>query len=184
MSVNEEIYLLFGNLNNYPVLGQGKLGKVYRLDDQSCVKINEHTENNNKEVKLYKKYRKSPLFPRMLGSGQNYIIMEYIKGTSLLEFLNQGQTLNNSKMNSLLNMFTEAEKIGLLLNPNARHIIFDSKGTVRLVDLEDMVKFPSSKPFMLFNRLKKSGQKELFLNFVKQNNADLYKRWSSPAKKD
>lgn len=181
---NDKIYLLFGDLNQYPVIGQGKFGTVYRLNDQSCLKINYDTKNNKKEVKLHKKYSHSPLFPRMYGYGRNYIIMEYIKGTSLAVFLDQGLTLDDGKMRSLLTMFQEAEKTGLSLNPNARHVIFDRYDSVRLVDLEDLAKFASPKPFMLFNRLKKYGQKELFLSFVEQHDPALYKNWTSRSKKN
>ncbi len=171
-------------LEKFPVLGEGKLGKVYKINELTCVKVNRNEHVNQKELAGYKKYGSSAIFPRVYFGCQNVIVMEYIDGIQLAGYLEQGNRLKEWHMKALVGLFAEAYKIRLLLNPNARHVILTKSGKARVVDLEDQVKFASPKPFMLFHKLKKFQQKELFINYVKKNSPELYKKWyGRPSKK-
>jgi len=165
--------------NKLPILGKGKLGTVYKLNKRTCVKVNKDPEVNKKEVELYKIYRNCPLFPKYYGCGPNYIVMELINGESLGSYLDKGAVLSKNILSQLVTMFEEGIKAGLNLNPNARHIILTSKNYARLVDIEDIIKFSSAKPFMLMNRLKKYGQKQTFLEYVNNNSKFLIDQWNA-----
>ena len=133
------------NLDKLPVLGKGRFGTVYKIDKYRCIKVNVSAENNEREIQIYKQYSSSSLFPRIFQSGNSYIIMELIKGRSLSEHLKSGGTLNLYWLTGLLEMFKEGRRIGLRLNPNARHIILTRANSIKLLDLEDIVKFESLK---------------------------------------
>ncbi|PKM82529.1 MAG: hypothetical protein CVU89_03215 [Firmicutes bacterium HGW-Firmicutes-14] len=160
-----------------PVLGKGVYGKVYKLNEKTCVKVNKDPEVNKKEVELYKIYGNCPLFPKYYGCGQNYIVMELIKGESLRSYLDKGGILSENILKQLIKMFEEGIKAGLSLNPNARHIILTSEEYARLVDVEDIIKFSSAKPFMLMNRLNKYAQKQAFLEYLNNNSKWLMDQW-------
>ena len=165
------------SLRSDKIIGQGVYGVVYLYNSNTCVKVNKDRNNNLTEVNLYKQYAHCPLFPRIYEFGDNYIVMEYIQGRSLKEFLEQGNKLNTEYLDGLIKMFEEGYKIGLKLNPNAKHVIMTPNKRIRLVDLDDIVKFASSKPFMLFHRLAKYGQKSDFIQYVNTNNKQIYHKW-------
>ncbi len=159
------------------VLGKGVFGTVVQLNEHICIKVNKDAANNRRESQLYQKYRHSLLFPKIYGTGKNYIVMELIKGISLSDYLDKGKTLDQKWLQALLEMFAEGRDIGLELNPNTRHIILTRDNRVRLVDIEDIDKFASVKPYMLFHRLDKHGQKQVLLEYVKEHNRALYDCW-------
>lgn len=171
------------NLDKFPVLGKGRFGTVYRIGKHRCIKVNVSAENNEREIQLYKQYKGSSLFPRIYQSGKSYIIMKLIKGRSLSEHLESGGTLNPYWLNGLLEMFEAGRRIGLCLNPNARHIVLTGDNRIKLLDLEDIVKFESPKPFMLLHRLNKHGQKEALLEYVENHKRELYEEWIAQIEK-
>ena len=171
------------NLDKLPVLGKGRSGTVYKIDKYKCIKVNVSAENNEREIQLYKQYSGSSLFPRMYQSGKSYIIMELIKGRSLSEHLKSGGALNLFWLNGLLEMFEEGRRIGLCLNPNARHIVLTRDNRIKLLDLEDIVKLESPKPFMLFHRLNKHDQKEILFKYVENHKRELYEEWKARTEK-
>lgn len=177
MAKNKQHLVRLNNMAKLPILGKGKYGIVYKIDDRICVKINKDPEINMKEVELYKIYRDCPLFPKYYGCGENYIVMELIKGESLGSYLDKGAILTRNILRQLVMMFEEGAKAGLNLNPNARHIILTSRKYARLVDIEDIIKFSSAKPFMLMNRLNKYAQKQAFLDYVNHNSKWLMAQW-------
>lgn len=165
------------NLSRYPVLGQGKIGTVYKISEHSCLKVNKTPEINRKEARYYARYGDSHLFPELLARGRQYIVLELVKGVSLKDYLAQGNTLNEQVMTQLANMFLQGREIGLSLNPHARHIILGTGSYLKLVDLEDIVKFQAPKPFMLLHHLNYRGQKEVFTEFLKERYPVLYNEW-------
>jgi len=177
--MGKELKVDLNKLTSYPVLGKGVYGKVYKLNNRICVKVNKDLDVHIKEVELYKRYENCSLFPKYYDSGENYIIMELIKGNSLRVYLDEGKVLNENICKQLVKMFEEGYQAGLMLNPNARHIILTSVGRIRLVDIEDINKFSSARPFMLFNRLNKTGQKQAFLEYVKSCHKWLFDLWNS-----
>lgn len=164
--------------DNFPVVGRGVFGTVYKIKDRVCLKVNKSAKNNCREIELYDKYGESPLFPKIHGHGEKYIVMELIEGTSLRDYLDRGQVVDEKWLFGLLKMFEEGQKSGLDLNPNARHIILTERG-IRLIDLEDIEKLASPKPYMLFHRLKEYDQKKLLMRYVRKHNSALYKQWNS-----
>ncbi|MHB9094562.1 MAG: hypothetical protein ACYC21_07800 [Eubacteriales bacterium] len=174
--MNEKYHPIIDQLDKYPILGEGKLGVVYQVNDSTCVKVSKNININKKEIGLYEKYR-SMLFPEIYLTGENFIVMELIKGISLKEHLDMGNKLEHYIMTELVKMFEEGHKVGLSLNPNARHIIISEENRIRLVDLDDIVKFASPKPFMLFHRLREHGYRDAFLDFVKTHQYGLYVWW-------
>ncbi len=177
MVKNKRRIIHFNELGKLPLLGEGRYGKVYKLDKKTCVKVNEDPGVNKKEVELFRKHKNCSLFPKYYGCGQNYIVMEIIYGESLRNYLDRGAKLNEIVIEQLVNMFAVGIKAGLDLNPNIRHVILSFREYARLVDIEDIIKFSSAKPFMLMNGLNKYSQKEVFLEYINNNHNWLLAHW-------
>ena len=177
MDKNKRRFIHYNKLGKLPLLGEGVYGKVYKLNKKTCVKVNKDPKVNRKEVKLFKNYKNCALFPKYYGCGQNYIVMEIIHGESLRNYLDRGAKLYEDVMEQLVKMFAAGIKAGLDLNPNIRHVILSSKEYARLVDIEDIIKFSSAKPFMLMNGLHRYSQKEVFLEYITNNHKWLLAQW-------
>ncbi|PKM82843.1 MAG: hypothetical protein CVU89_01515 [Firmicutes bacterium HGW-Firmicutes-14] len=184
MVENQEYSVTLDKLDSYPVLGKGAYGKVYKLDEGTCVKVNKDIKINKNEVELYKKYKNCPLFPKFYGCGENYIVMELIKGESLESYLTKGKSLDKNILQLLVKMFEEGKKAGLRLNPYIRHIILTPENCIKLVDIKSTIrhsknKLASGKSILFLKGLNEYGQKQVFLEYVKNNHEWLINQWNN-----
>ncbi len=104
-------------------------------------------------------------------------LLELIKGESLKSYLDSRQALDEVWLTGLVKMFEQGQRLGLSLNPAVEHIIL-TPGGVRLVDLDDIIKFTVAYPRFLLRSLNRYGQKRRFLEFVKKSNQKLYEQWT------
>lgn len=77
------------NPTSFPLIGKGAQGAVFKISSDKCVKICAKPEYAVKENVL-KIAQNSPTIPRLYEVGQNYIIMEYIEGPTLFQYLESG----------------------------------------------------------------------------------------------
>ncbi|MFJ5965451.1 protein kinase family protein [Bacillus sp. NPDC093026] len=121
--------------------GKGRSAYVfsYKKDDQkmalkvffpSCQKIAQ------KEAAIYEKLSGSPYYPAIYESGDQYILMEYIKGYTFYECLTKGIPIKKHMIEQVDEALEEARQKGL--NPSdihLRNLILTKEGRVRVIDV-------------------------------------------------
>ena len=75
------------DLKGYKLIGKGADGSVFQLTPDRCIKIFEKEETKALELKALQVGQLSPVIPRLYEDGSNYIVMEYVNGISLPQYL-------------------------------------------------------------------------------------------------
>ncbi|MEH7884175.1 protein kinase family protein [Bacillus sp. JJ1609] len=88
------------------------------------------------EAAIYKELKGNPFFPAMHESGKNYLVMDYVQGTTLFNCLVKGIPIASEHIKEVDNALQLAREKGL--NPSdihLRNIIVTPEGDVRLIDV-------------------------------------------------
>ncbi|MCM3035436.1 protein kinase family protein [Bacillus pumilus] len=89
-----------------------------------------------KEAAIYEKLSGSSYYPEIYESGDQYILMEYIKGNTFYECLTKGIPIKQQMIEQVDDALEEARKKGL--NPSdihLRNLILTKEGQVRVIDV-------------------------------------------------
>lgn len=173
------------NPTTYPLIGKGFQGAVFKLSDDRCVKI------YSKKIYCFREKRvlqqvgeKSTIFPAVYETGENYIIMEYLKGPSLQEYLEKSVTISEALTREILNLIIEIKKLQFMrIDFSLRHTIFDKDGRLKIIDHVNSFRIPRSYPKRLFKELKKLGLLTSFLEHVNKLEPEYYKKWQKSLKR-
>lgn len=90
------------NTNQLQLLGKGTQGRVYKIDEEKCIKVFKRKNYCENEVFTLLISQNDSHFPKLYSYGDNYIIRELIKGIELDKYL-----LNNSLTSILSNKILE-----------------------------------------------------------------------------
>jgi hypothetical protein len=126
-----------------------------------------------KEKKAMLKGKGFPFMPKFFESGPNYIIMEYIDGPSLRDYLQEQGTIAESITRQIVILKREMKRLGFtnLDRCVIRHIFVDKNQVLKAVD------HASSYDRKLLDTLSELGLIELFLQQVKGMDKELYTEW-------
>ncbi|MDP9740988.1 UNVERIFIED_ORG: putative Ser/Thr protein kinase [Bacillus sp. B2I3] len=86
------------NPTSFPLIGKGAQGTVFKISSDKCVKICAKPEFAAKEGNVLKIAQESHAIPRLYEVGHNYIIMEYLEGPTLFQYLESGGILSEKLM--------------------------------------------------------------------------------------
>ncbi|TQR18679.1 kinase [Psychrobacillus vulpis] len=168
------------DLNEYKLIGKGADGSVFQLTPDRCVKIFEKEQTKALELKALQVGQSSRVIPRLYEDGPNYIIMEYVKGISLPQFLKKEKQLPESIVEKILAMLVELKKVGFdRIDTEVRHILFDEEMEIRVIDLKRAFGSVRENPTKFLEGIKKKGYLEEFMKHVNTLNPTLYKEWKS-----
>lgn len=172
--------LVVHNPTSYPMIGKGIQGAVFRLSEDRCVKIFLKSKNVEKEKEAMIKAQGLPFMPTFYESGHNYIIMEYIEGPSLRDYLMEKGMISGSITKQLVHMKKEMKGIGFTNFDRCviRHIFVDKNDVLKVVDHANSYdKKPI--PVRLLNTLTELGFIEHFLEQVKIMDFEFYSEWNN-----
>lgn len=88
------------------------------------------------EAEIYKELKGNPFFPTLYDSGCNYLVIDYVQGTTLFNCLVKGIPIASRHIKEVDDALQLAREKGL--NPSdihLRNIIVTPKGDVRLIDV-------------------------------------------------
>ncbi|HAQ07294.1 MAG TPA: serine/threonine protein kinase, partial [Bacillus bacterium] len=139
------------------------------------------------EAEIYKELTDTPFFPHLYDSGSNYLVIDYVQGTTLFNCLIEGIPIENSHIKEVDDALQLARERGL--NPSdihLRNIIVTPEGSVRLIDV---ARFRQTKNCSQWGDLKAAFYKfynhRLFPKKIPQKAMDLiaffYKKGLLPA---
>jgi len=167
------------NPTTYGLIGKGLQGAVFKLSDDRCIKIYSKKVYCRREKLVFQEVgQKSMIFPEVYESGENFIIMEYLNGPSLEEYLQKSETISEELTREILNLITELKRLQFMrIDFSLRHTIFDKHGKLKIIDHVNSFKIQRSYPKRLLKDLKQLGLLTSFLENVNNQAPEFYEQW-------
>lgn len=168
------------DLKRYKLIGKGADGSVFQIDPDRCVKVFQSIETKALELKALQAGQSSSYIPKLYEDGFNYIVMEYVNGISLPQYLKKEKQLPKQIVAKILAMLVELKVIGFeRCDTEVRHILFDEDMEVRIIDMKRAFDSVRTTPTKLLKGLKKKGHLDEFMNHVKELDHVIYEEWKS-----
>jgi predicted Ser/Thr protein kinase len=165
------------NPTSLPLIGKGKQGAVFKLSSDLCVKVYANQANVLKESEVLK-IAQAGFVPKLYEVGENYIIMEYIEGPSLQEYLKSKGNITEDITKKILYLIEEMKRIKFTrLDSRLKEIIVTKQGELKMVDLVSHFTKKYEIPQLLLANLKKLGLLSSFLEQVKKIDPQSYLEW-------
>jgi RIO-like serine/threonine protein kinase len=168
ISVNSDLKkkLLINNPTNFVLIGQGSQGAIFKLDNSKCIKVYESEAIAEKERNAYTKSIGSPIMPMLYEIGYKYLIIEYVKGPNLKEYLINKNELPMEITKELIKMFYEMKRLKFLRRDESlRHILINDKNKLKLVDHVYAYSLKNPLPIKLFRQL---NEIDMLNQFIEQ----------------
>ncbi|WP_342601636.1 hypothetical protein [Peribacillus sp. FSL E2-0159] len=166
------------NPTSFPMIGKGAQGAVFKISSDKCVKICAKPEYAVIEGNVLKIAQVSPAIPRLYEVGQNYIIMEYLEGPTLFQYLESGGVLSEKLIRQILFVLKEMKRLKFSrLDADLRHIIVTKEEELKVIDHYSSYTRIRNRPELIFKGLKKLGLLPLFLKELKEMDPESYMEW-------
>ncbi|MFP7297135.1 hypothetical protein [Neobacillus niacini] len=170
--------LLIDNPTNYPLIGMGAQGAVFKLSEDRCVKIYSNTLQAQMELEALQAGQHLSFFPRLYGHGENYIVMEYFNAPTLKEYLRNCTYIPESITRKLLYILNEMKKAQFtMVDAPLRHIFVLKNEELKVIDHVNAFKRIHPVPLKLLRDLNMMLLKESFLSLVRKMEPETYELW-------
>ncbi|MDQ1000717.1 putative Ser/Thr protein kinase [Neobacillus niacini] len=170
--------LLIDNPTNYPLIGMGALGAVFKLSEERCVKIYSNTLQAQMELEALKAGQHLSFFPRLYEYGENYIVMEYFNAPTLKEYIRNCTFIPESITRKLLYILGEMRKAQFtMVDAPLRDIFVLENEELKVIDHVNAFKRIHPVPLKLLRDLNMMLLKESFLSQVRKLEPDTYETW-------
>ena len=169
---------MIDNPTNFTLLGAGKQGAVFRIDEKRCVKIYFDSESPVKELYNLQLGGKAGICPKVHFWDKNYIVMEYMNSPSLIDYLSHNP-LTEQLTRRILHLLDAFEQIGFNRFDHAgRHIFVTPNDNLKVIDVVHVIK---DEPVWLAEKLifDMGKNAKLFLELVKKLDPKRYNLWMS-----
>lgn len=171
------------NPTGYPMIGIGAQGAVFRLSSDRCVKIYEDSRTAFWETKALKAADGGAYFPKLYQSGPNFVVMEYLQGPTLKDYLAERPGLSESFAAQLHGIVKEMRRLKFSrIDTRSGHIIVTDGGKLKVIDHSGAYRTIRRAPFMLFKSLERDGGLRVFLKYVAEHDPKLYGKWREKRK--
>ncbi|QTA89613.1 hypothetical protein [Desulfonema magnum] len=130
--------------NGWHCAGVGNSAAVFRHDSYPDIAIKTFSDIRThialRESEVYRKLGDSSFYPKFYGSGENYLLLQYIPGPSVYECLLKGIFIQEQIVSDIEKAVSYARECGL--NPRNLHakniLIYNGRGYV--IDVSDYMK--------------------------------------------
>ncbi|MDQ0339020.1 putative Ser/Thr protein kinase [Caldalkalibacillus uzonensis] len=172
------------NPTPYELIGQGMQGAVFKLSNKICVKIYPEKKHRIWEEEVLREAQKSPFFPKLYDSGANYIVMEYVEGIPLGDYLKNKRTMPRELTKQIITLHKEMERLKFTdYDIYLRHFIVTNNKTIKVIDHVKSFKRNRPQPERLVKGLSKLGLLRSFSSQVKEIDYKTYTKWKKTIKK-
>ena len=176
--VNGKKELEIHNPAGLPLVGAGAQGAVFRLSSGKCVKIYVDPRTAYWEAKALLAANGSPYFPKLYRHGSRYVVMEYLKGPTLRDYLLEHPGLTESFAAQLLALLKEMRRLKFSrIDTRTAHLIVTEGGRLKAIDHSGAYRTVRRAPFMLLRSLHRAGCLQDFLKYVARHDPKLYMKW-------
>jgi predicted Ser/Thr protein kinase len=166
------------NPAGYPMIGIGAQGAVFRLSSDRCVKVYEDSRTAFWESKALKAAEGIPYFPKLYETGDKYVVMEYLAGPNLRDYLAENPGLTESFAEQLLGIVKAMRRLKFArIDTRTGHIIVTEGGKLKVIDHSGAFRTIRRAPFMLIKSLERDGCLDFFLKYVARHDPKLYDKW-------
>ncbi|MDR7080252.1 RIO-like serine/threonine protein kinase [Neobacillus niacini] len=167
------------NPTSYPLIGTGKHGAVFKISSDQCVKIYTKPKNVLRESEALKNAQDSPIVPKLYEVGDNYIIMEFIEGPTLLEHLQAKGNITQDITQKILSLILEMKRLNFVrVDPKLKQVIVTKEEEFRVIDhVFSYSKKKADIPVGLLAGLSNLGLLSTFLEQVKLIDPESYEEW-------
>lgn len=172
------------NINQLQLLGKGTQGKVYKIDEEKCIKVFKRKNYCENEVFTLLISQNDSHFPKLYSYGDNYIIRELIKGIDLDKYL-LNNSLTPALSNKILELYDAMYRVGFSrLDTELFHIFITDNEDIKLIDTARAMSKNVVYPTLIINALNDLGYKNQFLSYVKIVRPDILKKWRNNLSKE
>lgn len=166
------------NPTNYPLIGKGAQGAVFKLSEEKCVKIYTDPVQAKMEQEALAAGKHLSFFPRVYKTGKNFVVMDYFNAPTLKEYLRNCTYIPESIARKLLYMLKEMKNANFtMVDAPLRHIFVLENEELKVVDHVNAFKRQHPVPLKLLRDLNIILLKDSFLAQVKQLEPETYKEW-------
>ncbi|MEH7109117.1 hypothetical protein [Bacillus sp. JJ1764] len=167
------------NPTNYPLIGKGLQGAVFKLSEDRCVKIYSRKRYCKRDSQVLREIgQQSSIVPEIYEIGDKYIIMEYLSGPSLQEIFEEQREISEPICIQMIELLHEQIRCQFpRIDFALRHAIYDGKGRLKLIDHVNSFRVKRTVPTRLLKDLKQIGLLEEFLEKVKPIEPQFYEQW-------
>jgi RIO-like serine/threonine protein kinase len=166
------------NPTNYPLVGKGKHGALFRLAPDVCVKIFADPLDASIEGNIYRRIDGSPIVPRLYATGKNYIVMEFIDGPDFKHLLMDKNRISKGMAHRILNLFSEMKKLGFLrMDVSLRHILVSKEKNLKIIDHYYTFTQFDPHPVKFLKQLNDIGLLDQFIERISTIDLTIYQQW-------
>ncbi|WP_249745447.1 hypothetical protein [Mesobacillus boroniphilus] len=170
--------LLIDNPTNYPLIGMGSQGAVFKLSEEKCVKIYTDQLQAKMEAEALKAGQHLSFFPRLYETGKNFVVMEYFNAPTLKEYMRNCTYIPESITKKLLSILNAMKKANFtMVDAPLRHIFVLENEELKVVDHVNAFKRQHPVPLKLLRDLNIILLKDSFLSRVQKMEPDTFKTW-------
>lgn len=157
------------NPTDYNFISKGCHGAVFKLSADRCVKIFLKNKSAAQEADAYTRIKGWTRCPKIYEVGPNYIVMEYIEGLTLEEYLKTKNYISESITKQILLILQEMKKLGFSrIDIRLHNAMVTKDDTIKVIDLVSEFHKKGSMAKRLFRGLEVLGLLDLFIAQVKE----------------
>lgn len=161
----------------YEMIGVGFHGAVFKYSSDKCIKIFANRSDAKAEAKVYRAMADNEAVPKLYSCGGNFIIIDYIKGITLRDYLYKKGDMPASITKQLLCIIRNTKyKDYNLMDVELNNIIVEENENLKLIDLCGIL-WMEARPDSLFKELNNIGALNSFLIQLKQLDYELFQIW-------
>lgn len=165
------------DISGLPLIGKGTHGSVYMLDKDRCIKVCEDIDDMQMEYNVLKHVEGHYQFPKVYECKDNYMIREYVGGQNVKEYIEKNGLDDNlaKELTELIKVFIKLKFTRIDIRMHEVFINEDHK--VKIIDTTRYLDKYASYPQKMLRSLENLGCLEQYMNFLKVNYPEFYKKW-------
>lgn len=162
-----------------PFLGAGAQGAVFQLSPTTCVKVYADEFDAQQEADSLLRASSASFVPQVYEVGQNYIIMEFIRGQGIKVFLSVQHSFPSFLAKGLLTMLYEMKRVGFTRIDSAlRHVYVTPEEQIKVIDHVNSYRTVQPYPARILSSLANIGYLAPFIHYVQKEDPAIYAEWS------
>ncbi|MNI33600.1 hypothetical protein D3C73_875590 [compost metagenome] len=175
---NGEKKLIIHNPTQLKLIGEGSQGAVFQLSEDRCVKIYVNPNAATKEGNALEAAKELNFVPRLYEVGPNFVIMEYLKGPNLKDYLKKTKKISESYTKQIIWIRKELKRVGFIrIKTSIGHFIVTEGNVLKAIDHSDGLTMNDPYNSKMFLDLKKLGLLNTFLEQAKVIDPESYEDW-------
>lgn len=165
------------DVSKLKLIGQGRQGKVYLLSDTKVIKVCYKSSSCRSQLEILQKGQGSRFFPTIFDYDNYSIIMSFIDGITLSDYLKRG-SLGQTLSLELAKLIEKFENLQFTrLDIRICHILVQNDNTIKIIDPRGSYKIIQPYPMLMMKGLKRNGVLIEFLDNIKNDYPNYYSSW-------